>query len=157
MDIRHMIRLKAVATHRSIASLERELHIGRGALDKLARGRYGRSTVDRLEAVLDALGLTLVDCDGIVEETDDDYRVVPVDERGLTRRKMRNHKQRARRAVREAIEAGCLTRPSTCDECGAECKPHAHHHMGYDEQHWLDVRFLCVDCHIIAHHGFDDH
>lgn len=26
----------------------------------------------------------------------------------------------------------------------------AHHHKGYDEDHWLDVVWLCRSCHVLA-------
>lgn len=61
-------------------------------------------------------------------------------------------KARARSAVKRALNAGVLTRPGECSQCG--CAPqtsdgragiHAHHHKGYD--HPLDVEWLCPKCH----------
>ena len=60
--------------------------------------------------------------------------------------------QKARRAIRYAIETGKIIRPDRCSnpECNKLCKPEAHHYLGYAKEHWLDVVFLCADCHVIA-------
>jgi len=47
-------------------------------------------------------------------------------------------------AVREAIKVGKLTRPSTCEQCGAGAPIEAAH---YDYSRRLDVRWLCLPCH----------
>lgn len=65
------------------------------------------------------------------------------------------HQQRpARRlaieAVRQAMRSGKAKRPMACDECGKQCKPQAHHHLGYAKEHWLAVRWLCPVCHRAA-------
>lgn len=57
-------------------------------------------------------------------------------------------KSAARRAVQYALRAGNLIRPQVCSQCNAPCKPEAHHHRGYDRPQWLDVIWLCVQCHI---------
>lgn len=57
--------------------------------------------------------------------------------------------QRARVAVRVALGAGILTR-QPCLECGA-LPVHAHHFLGYVEEHWLDVVWLCPLHHARAH------
>lgn len=46
--------------------------------------------------------------------------------------------------TRQALEAGQLERPLTCEDCGAPGLIEAHHH-DYDEP--LSVRFLCTTCH----------
>lgn len=63
-------------------------------------------------------------------------------------------KDAARRAVRNAIVSGVLTRPTECGECGLTAKRidginaiQAHHHNGYD--HPLEVEWLCPKCHRI--------
>lgn len=33
-----------------------------------------------------------------------------------------------------------------CDECGAPAEDY-HHYLGYDSEHWLDVKPLCRKCH----------
>lgn len=66
-------------------------------------------------------------------------------------------KDRAKRAVRRAIEAGVLMRPEECPKCGAPDPKrsdgrsgiHAHHPNGYDNP--LDVQWLCVHCHTKEH------
>jgi hypothetical protein len=43
-------------------------------------------------------------------------------------------------AVEAAIELGELTRPAVCGDCGTDKrKIEAHHHKGYQREHWLDV------------------
>lgn len=66
----------------------------------------------------------------------------------------------ARMAVNRAIAKGRLTRPASCSRCGADgsrcdCKVeiHAHHHLGYAREHWLDVIWLCHRCHENEHHA----
>ncbi len=56
----------------------------------------------------------------------------------------------ARRAVARAIRNGNLIRPNVCNKCGTTCKPQAHHHNGYDKQHYLDVIWLCTGCHALV-------
>lgn len=60
--------------------------------------------------------------------------------------------QRARRAVRTAIEKGQMVRPSNCERCG--CNPgfrvdgralvQGHHH---DYSRPLDIEWICQKCH----------
>jgi len=57
-------------------------------------------------------------------------------------------KKRAHTAVGNAIRDGKLFRPSSCEKCGAKCKPHGHHD---DYSNLLDVRWLCVRCHADLH------
>ena len=62
-------------------------------------------------------------------------------------------KDKARSAVRRAVDRGTLTRPPHCEECGSTPERakdgrstiHAHHHKGYEQP--LDVRWLCPACH----------
>ena len=55
--------------------------------------------------------------------------------------------RRARQAVRRAIIRGDLIRPDACPQCGRTEHSDSHHFNGYDEEHWLDVVFLCRRCH----------
>lgn len=65
-------------------------------------------------------------------------------------------KQLARDRVNNAIRAGKLVRPESCEKCGktpsrsadGRSNIHAHHKDGYD--HPLSVEFLCVKCHKAA-------
>lgn len=61
-------------------------------------------------------------------------------------------RERANRMDRDAVKAGILIRPDTCDECKNQ-RPeiHGHHHNGYSDEHALDVQWLCRDCHFKAH------
>lgn len=51
-------------------------------------------------------------------------------------------------AVYQAIKSGRLKR-MPCEVCG-ESKSEAHHHNGYDKEHWLDVQWLCRKHHLEA-------
>lgn len=55
----------------------------------------------------------------------------------------------AHQAVKEAIRKGILTRPAACSKCSKACKPQAHHD---DYSKPLEVRWLCVGCHVRHHH-----
>lgn len=55
----------------------------------------------------------------------------------------------ARQAVAEAVRKGLIPR-QPCADCG-EPKTDAHHHLGYDPGHWLDVVWLCRADHAKAH------
>jgi len=54
-------------------------------------------------------------------------------------------------AVRWAQILGLLTCPPECERCGSPKRLHAHHHNGYDRDHWLDVQWLCSPCHRTIH------
>ena len=60
------------------------------------------------------------------------------------------HKKKANRAVSNAIAGGRLTRPESCSRCLKLCKPEAHH-WSYLEENWLDVIWLCRQCHVAEH------
>jgi len=57
-------------------------------------------------------------------------------------------KAKARSAVSQAIQAGCLHVPGLCSACGQVGKVEAHHFKGYTKDHWLDVQWLCKRCHL---------
>lgn len=66
--------------------------------------------------------------------------------------RLRTPKQSAARSkVGYAIRTGKLVRPAHCEACRKVCKPHAHHHKGYDKP--LDVQWLCRACHMQVHWG----
>ena len=61
-------------------------------------------------------------------------------------------KDRARSAVRRAIENGRIARPESCSACSGKVRRidgraaiQAHHHKGYENP--LDVQWLCPKCH----------
>src|SRR5882724_7878010 len=60
-------------------------------------------------------------------------------------------KRRARITLIHAIERGEVTRPDSCEMCGKKCKPHAHHHKGYEGKNVFDVQWLCHVCHKFIH------
>jgi len=61
--------------------------------------------------------------------------------------------------VLKAIKQGLLTRPESCSFCGriptpakdGRAKIQGHHYHGYDNEHILDVEWLCPSCHKIKH------
>lgn len=59
---------------------------------------------------------------------------------------------RAHGAVSQAVQKGALPRVSSlaCQQCGNQAR-HYHHHLGYDQEHWLHVIPLCQSCHISIH------
>lgn len=57
-------------------------------------------------------------------------------------------KRRAHYRVQAAIRSGEIVRPELCQECGATCKPQAHHE---DYSKPLDVEWLCAACHSARH------
>lgn len=59
-------------------------------------------------------------------------------------------KVQARQMVGLALKSGILTRPKRCERCKRKCKPDGHHYLGYEGKHWLDVEWLCHDCHSLA-------
>jgi hypothetical protein len=48
------------------------------------------------------------------------------------------------------VKNGTIKRPSWCQLCGKECKPHGHH-TDYDKP--LEVIWLCHSCHRDLHNG----
>ena len=58
---------------------------------------------------------------------------------------------RAWTAIRYATKSGKIVRPKRCEACGSTRRIEAHHYLGYAKEHWLEVRWLCGECHIAAH------
>jgi hypothetical protein len=56
-------------------------------------------------------------------------------------------KIQARLAVSDRVIRGKLIRSESCQQCGLLCKTEAHHHKGYERKYWLDVIWLCPECH----------
>lgn len=67
----------------------------------------------------------------------------------LRRSELKNRiKVKARQAVRNAIRRGDIKKPKRCQKCGrVTAELDAHHYMGYTKRHWLDIKWLCEDCH----------
>lgn len=60
-------------------------------------------------------------------------------------------KIKARSALNEAVRSGKINRPRTCSTPGCgNSNVTAHHHNGYDREHWFDVIWLCLICHKAA-------
>lgn len=65
-------------------------------------------------------------------------------------RKLNPEKIKAHHAVNNAIASGKLIKPKTCYNCHIECNTEGHHHL-YDKMYWLDVVWLCRQCHVNIH------
>lgn len=63
--------------------------------------------------------------------------------------KLRNmEKYNAHKAVQIAINHGELIRPEFCSLCGSKSdKIYGHHYLGYKEENWLTVQWICPKCH----------
>lgn len=59
-------------------------------------------------------------------------------------------KRAATVAVNNAIRDGKLYKPDKCQACGDGGKIQGHHES-YDQSKWLDVVWLCVECHSKRH------
>jgi hypothetical protein len=59
-------------------------------------------------------------------------------------------KYKAQCKVNSCLKYGKIIRPEKCSCCGKQCKPQAHH-WSYEEEHWLDVIWLCTRCHADEH------
>jgi len=64
---------------------------------------------------------------------------------------MNIHKSRARTAVYKALRKGQLSK-LPCETCNNP-NSFAHHYLGYEEQNWLAIKWLCSTHHIQAHSG----
>jgi hypothetical protein len=54
-------------------------------------------------------------------------------------------------SISTAIELGELVPPKHCELCKKETKLHGHHWHGYSPSKWLDVLWLCPECHAYQH------
>lgn len=61
-------------------------------------------------------------------------------------------RRRARVALRRAVQAGRIVRPTTCQECGGGGRIEAHHE---DYSRPLAVAWLCRACHSRRHRKYD--
>ena len=65
-------------------------------------------------------------------------------------------KWKARAKLRYAVKMGKIIKPYSClwDESptsGCNGKIEAHHHLGYEGEHWKDVLWLCRNHHFEQH------
>jgi len=68
--------------------------------------------------------------------------------------KLRNeNKRKAKAKVNNALITGKISKVDTCEMCGnSEFKTEAHH-WSYNEEHWLNVLWVCRKCHNNIHKG----
>lgn len=57
----------------------------------------------------------------------------------------------ARMAIQYAVRVGKITKETNCFYCGSTERVQAHHHLGYEKEHRLDVLWLCNKCHAFIH------
>lgn len=62
-------------------------------------------------------------------------------------------KRLARYAVRAAIGKGLITKPKRCEVCVEKTLLHAHHKNGYQKRFYLDIEWLCPQCHNNRHYA----
>jgi hypothetical protein len=64
-------------------------------------------------------------------------------------------RQRARSRVRQALQKGALVKGSCRYAVTGDCSGvlEAHHYLGYDDAHWLDVQWCCHRHHGRLHRG----
>jgi hypothetical protein len=60
-----------------------------------------------------------------------------------------NEKQNAERLVRTMVKQGIIIQKE-CEVCGDK-NTIGHHYLGYDREHWLDIKWLCDKHHIREH------
>ena len=71
-------------------------------------------------------------------------------QRNVSKHKLRfPGKDKARKAVKQALNSGLLIRPSRCESCSKKTKVHGHHP---DYRKKLLVKWLCLPCHTKEHH-----
>lgn len=61
-------------------------------------------------------------------------------------------KKLARDKVKAALAEGFISKSSVCDCCMEEKYLYGHHES-YKQSQWLDVLWLCKECHIEIHRG----
>lgn len=54
-------------------------------------------------------------------------------------------KLQARKSLSLAVRLGKIVK-APCEVCG-KLESHGHHHNGYGKEHWLDVRWFCLEHH----------
>lgn len=62
-------------------------------------------------------------------------------------------KDKARRALREAVRYGLIAKPSSCQDCSGEGQLHGHH---TDYSKPFDVEWLCTACHGRRHRKYQE-
>lgn len=60
-------------------------------------------------------------------------------------------KRHARYVVRKAVDDGRLSKPESCEVCGANGLMIVAHHNSYDESKLLEVVWVCRPCHRAIH------
>ena len=72
-------------------------------------------------------------------------------EKAQLARETSHHKRLARDKVFLAVKKGDIIRPNVCCQCLRSSRVEAHHYLGYDTKHRLDIVWLCVSCHHSVH------
>ena len=84
------------------------------------------------------------------------YRI-KIRERSRLRYHLENENVRkAHYYVSNAVRDKRLFKPNSCSQCGLadsgieRSMIEAHHYLGYEPEHWMDVQWLCTRCHKIV-------
>jgi hypothetical protein len=76
--------------------------------------------------------------------------------RSCKRRMIREYREKyperykANNAVAVAVRNGSMVKPDVCEYCHEQKRLNGHHYLGYEQEHWLHVQWLCHKCHRIA-------
>lgn len=65
-------------------------------------------------------------------------------------------KRKAHNSVNNAIRDGILHKPDKCEHCEEVSDKIQGHHWSYEEEHWLDVMWLCPACHGKEHRRLNE-
>lgn len=63
-------------------------------------------------------------------------------------------KFKAQYELRRAVAKGIIDKPRICEGCNNHLdsqRIYGHHHLGYNKDHWYDIKWLCAGCHALAH------
>lgn len=61
--------------------------------------------------------------------------------------------KKARDAAYYAEKTGVIVRPDACQKCGKITADLHKHHWSYEKEHYIDIQWLCRQCHREAHGG----
>lgn len=87
--------------------------------------------------------------------SDQEFREARLERNRLDRINNPN-KYKARDALTRARRTGVLVTPDACEHCGNSEKSIQGHHWSYEPEHWLDVMWLCTECHGKEHRRLNE-
>ena len=82
----------------------------------------------------------------VLRESGDEVFLEKERNRIKTYRRENEPNYKAHNAVSNALRDGKLFKPAKCEACGDQLELQGHH-WSYEEDNWLDVLWLCAECH----------